>query len=135
MCCRAEAPTRPEVVRNSSPEVGLHQSPTEKKGQGEPVRGRPVPSHVPTHAQPPPRRGVLHWVRGRALVRMDSPQEERRFEPLVPPTNEAALRPERDRRSRRKGQVSGDEGPEPPSAPVGGIRQSDLQRTPILRIL
>src|SRR5467141_2878069 len=33
------------------PEVGLHQCAIEKKGQGAPVRGRPVPYHVPTHAQ------------------------------------------------------------------------------------
>jgi len=33
------------------------------------VRGRPVPYHVPTHAQTAAKRGVLSWLRGWALAR------------------------------------------------------------------
>ena len=32
-------------------EVGLHQCPSERKGEGVPVRSLPVPSHVPSHPQ------------------------------------------------------------------------------------
>jgi hypothetical protein len=32
-------------------EVGLHQRPSERKGEGVPVRSLPVPSHVPSHPQ------------------------------------------------------------------------------------
>ena len=32
-------------------EVGLHQCPSERKGEGVPVRSLHVPSHVPSHPQ------------------------------------------------------------------------------------
>jgi len=32
-------------------EVGLHQCPSERKGEGVPVRSLRVPSHVPSHPQ------------------------------------------------------------------------------------
>jgi hypothetical protein len=39
-----------QTVRNFS-EVGLHQCPSERKGEGVPVRRLHVPSHVPSHPQ------------------------------------------------------------------------------------
>src|SRR5205814_6777741 len=37
--------------RQKFPEVGLHQCPSERKGEGGPVRSLHVPSHVPSHPQ------------------------------------------------------------------------------------
>ena len=50
----AAAPPRPRVVLRQGqnlPEVGLHQYPSERKGEGGPVRSLHVPSHVPSHPQ------------------------------------------------------------------------------------
>ena len=48
------APPRPRVVLHkvrTIREVGLHQCPSERKGEGVPVRSLRVPSHVPSHPQ------------------------------------------------------------------------------------
>jgi hypothetical protein len=51
--CQAAAPPRPRVICNGQNfrEVGLHQCPSERKGQGVPARRLHVPSHVPSHPQ------------------------------------------------------------------------------------
>jgi hypothetical protein len=54
MCPQAAAP--PAVAREFANgqnfrEVGLHQCPSERKGEGVPVRSLRVPSHVPSHPQ------------------------------------------------------------------------------------
>jgi hypothetical protein len=41
------------------PEVGLHQCPSERKGEGGPVRSLPVPSHVPATRRMPPKCGAF----------------------------------------------------------------------------
>src|SRR5438105_13401474 len=50
---QAAAPPRPRVFANGQNfrEVGLHQCPSERKGEGVPVRSLRVPSHVPSHPQ------------------------------------------------------------------------------------
>jgi hypothetical protein len=51
---QAAAPPRPRVVLRQGqnlPEVGLHQCPSERKGEGGAVRNLHVPSHVPSHPQ------------------------------------------------------------------------------------
>src|SRR3954466_12708888 len=50
---QAAAPPRPRVVckRQSLREVGLHQCPSERKGEGVRVRSLRVPSHVPSDPQ------------------------------------------------------------------------------------
>jgi hypothetical protein len=66
-------------------EVGLHQCPSERKGQGVPVPSLHVPSHVPSHPQ------TAAKVRGFSLTastftgEADWLLEERGFELLVPP--------------------------------------------------
>jgi hypothetical protein len=47
------APPRPRVIANGQNfrEVGRHQCPSERKGEGVPVRSLRVPSHVPSHPQ------------------------------------------------------------------------------------
>jgi hypothetical protein len=55
-------------------EVGLHQYPSERKGEGVPVRSLRVPSHVPSHPQTaatassrlddqPARAPIMAWAR------------------------------------------------------------------------
>src|SRR6202022_4645450 len=38
-------------------DVGLHQCPSERKGEGVPVRSLRVPSHVPSHPKPAAKGG------------------------------------------------------------------------------
>jgi hypothetical protein len=49
MCPRPRSDRGRVVLRQGQnlPEVGLHQYPSERKGEGGPVRGLRVPSHVP----------------------------------------------------------------------------------------
>jgi hypothetical protein len=48
----AAAPPRPAFANGQNfREVGLHQCPSERKGEGVPVRRLRVPSHVPSHPQ------------------------------------------------------------------------------------
>jgi len=66
-------------------EVGLHQCPSERKGEGGPVGSLNVPSHVPSHRQ------TAAEVRGFSLTasgftaETDWLLEEDGFEPSVPP--------------------------------------------------
>src|SRR5438270_5222207 len=48
---QAAAPPRPLANGQNFREVGLHQCPSERKGEGVPVRSLRVPSHVPSHPQ------------------------------------------------------------------------------------
>ena len=51
---QAAAPPRPRASFANGQnfrEVGLHQCPSERKGEGVPVRSLRVPSHVPRHPQ------------------------------------------------------------------------------------
>ena len=84
---QAAAPPRPPVVCNGQNfrEVGLHQCPSERKGEGAPVRSLDVPSHVPSH----PRTAAK--VRGFSLTasgfttETDWLLEQSGFELSVPP--------------------------------------------------
>ena len=65
-------------------EVGLHQCPSERKGEGVPVRSLHVPSHVPSHPQTAAKvRGFSPTASGFA-AETDWLLEEGGFEPLVP---------------------------------------------------
>jgi hypothetical protein len=72
-------------------EVGLHQCPSERKGQGVPVRSLRVPSHVPSH----PRTAAK--VRGFSLTapgfaaETDWLLEGDGFELSVPPCDGRAI--------------------------------------------
>jgi hypothetical protein len=50
---QASAPPWPRAICNSHNfrEVGLHQCPSERRGENVPVRSLRVPSHVPSHPQ------------------------------------------------------------------------------------
>jgi hypothetical protein len=84
-------------------EVGLHQCPSERKGEGGPVRSQHVPSHVPSHAQNAAKvRGFSHTASA-FTAETDCLLEQAGFEPLVPLQN---------RRNRGTG----------PMSPTAGIR-------------
>jgi hypothetical protein len=64
--------------------VGLHQCPSERKGEGVPVRRLHVPSHVPGHTQTAAKvRGFSPTAAG-CIAEIDSPLEGGGFEPSVP---------------------------------------------------
>ena len=66
-------------------EVGLHQCPSERKGEGGPVRSLPVPSHVPSHPQTAAKvRGFSVTASG-FTAETDCLLEQRGFELTVPP--------------------------------------------------
>ena len=71
--------------------MGLHQCPSERNGEGGPVRRLYVPSHVPSHPQ------TAAEVRGFSLTaagftaETDWLLEETGFEPSVPPSSCAVL--------------------------------------------
>src|SRR3954449_2625638 len=61
-----------------------HQCPSERRGEGGPVRTLHVPSHVPSHPQNAAKvRGFSRTVSA-FTAETDSPLEEGGFEPLVP---------------------------------------------------
>ena len=65
--------------------VGLHQCPSERKGEGGPVRSLHVPSHVPSHPQNAAKvRGFSHTASA-FTAETDCLLEQRRFELSVPP--------------------------------------------------
>jgi hypothetical protein len=66
------------------PEVGLHQCPSERKGEGAPVRSLRAPSEVPSQPQNAPKlRGFSRKAWG-FTAETDCLLEESGFEPLVP---------------------------------------------------
>jgi probable HAF family extracellular repeat protein len=64
--------------------VGLHQCPSERKGEGGPVRSLPVPSHVPSHRQTPAKVRGFSPTAPRYTGETDWLLEEAGFEPSVP---------------------------------------------------
>jgi len=64
--------------------VGLRQRPPEKKGKEGRVRGQPVPSLVPMHAQTAAKPRHSSAPALGFSVETDSLLEETGFEPLVP---------------------------------------------------
>ena len=65
--------------------MGLHQCPSERKGEGVPVRSLRVPSHVPSHPQTAAKvRGFSPIASGFA-AETDWLLEGGGFEPTVPP--------------------------------------------------
>jgi hypothetical protein len=91
---QAAAPPRPRVVLRQGqnlPEVGLHQCPSERKGEGGPVRSLHVPSHVPSHPQNAAKvRGFSRTVSA-FTAETDWLLEESGFEPLVPLATEMLI--------------------------------------------
>jgi hypothetical protein len=85
---QAAAPPRPRVVLRQGQnfrEVGLHQCPSERKGERGPVRSRHVPSHVPSHPQNAAKvRGFSRTASGFA-AETDWLLEQAGFELAVPP--------------------------------------------------
>jgi hypothetical protein len=84
---QATAPPRPRVVLRQGqdlPKVGLHQCPSERKGEGGPVRGLHVPSHVPSHPQNAAKLQGFSRTASAFTAETDCLLEEAGFEPLVP---------------------------------------------------
>ena len=83
---RAAAPPRParrwQKVRTFQ-EVGLHQFPSERKGEGVPVPSLPVPSHVPRHPQTATKVRGFSLTASGFTAETDWPLEEAGFEPSV----------------------------------------------------
>ena len=71
--------------------MGLHQCPSERKGEGAPVRSLGVPSHVPSHPQTAAKvRGFSRTASG-LTAETDWLLEESGFEPLVPLATEMLI--------------------------------------------
>ena len=79
-------------------EVGLHQCPSERKGQGVPVRSLRVPSHVPSQPQTAGKvRGFSPIASGFA-AETDWLLEGDGFELSVPPCDGRAIQDDRHQR-------------------------------------
>ena len=84
---QAAAPPRPRVVLRQGrnlPEVGLHQCPSERKGEGGPVRSLHVPSHVPSHPQNAAKVRGFSRTASAFTAETDCLLEQAGFELLVP---------------------------------------------------
>jgi hypothetical protein len=64
--------------------VGLHQCPSERNGEGAPVRSLRVPSHVPSHPQTAAKVRGFSPIASRFTAETDWLLEEAGFEPSVP---------------------------------------------------
>ena len=65
-------------------EVGLHQCPSERTGEGAPVRRLRVPSHVPSHSQTAAKVRGFSPIASGFTAETDWLLEQRGFELLVP---------------------------------------------------
>jgi hypothetical protein len=72
-------------------EVGLHQCPSERKGEGGPVRSLHVPSHVPNHPQNAAKVRSFSRTASAFTAETDCLLERSGFEPLVPLLQRALL--------------------------------------------
>jgi hypothetical protein len=84
---QAAAPPRPRVVLRQGqnlPEVGLHQCPSERKGEEGPVRSLRVPSHVPNHPQDAAKVRGFSRIASPFTAETDWLLEGSGFEPTVP---------------------------------------------------
>ena len=70
-------------------EVGLHQCPSERKGEGVPVRSRHVPSHVPSHTTTAAKVRGFSLTASGFTAETDWLLEEDGFELSVPPERKA----------------------------------------------
>ena len=70
-------------------EVGLHQCPSERKGEGVPVRRLRVPSHVPSQPQTAAKVRGFSRTASAFTAETDCLLEQSGFEPLVPLTLDA----------------------------------------------
>ena len=92
----------PRLLQNFPEVVGLHQCPSERKGEGGPVRGLRVPSHVPSLPQNAAKMPGFSCTVPAFTAETDCLLEESGFEPLVPLTHNAANAGERDEPSAEK---------------------------------
>jgi hypothetical protein len=69
--------------------VGLHQCPSERKGEGVPVRSLRVPSHVPRQPQTAAKVRGFSLTAARCTAETDWLLEEAGFELSVPPERKA----------------------------------------------
>ena len=72
-------------------EVGLHQCPSERKGEGVPVRRLRVPSHVPSQPQTAAKVRGFSPIASGFTAETDWLLERTRFELAVPPRSRARL--------------------------------------------
>jgi hypothetical protein len=82
-----QAGAQPHVVLRQAqnlPEVGLHQCPSERKGEGGPVRSLHVPSHVPSHPQNAAKVRGFSPSASAFTAETDCLLEGTGFEPAVP---------------------------------------------------
>src|ERR1700720_1150828 len=83
---QAATPPRPRVVckRSDFREAGLHQCPSERKGEGVPVRRLRIPSHVPSNRQTAAKGRGFSPIASGFTAETDWLLEEAGFEPSVP---------------------------------------------------
>ena len=86
MIYKVAIPPRCAVTANhpSFHKVGLHQCPSEKKGQGAPGHRQPVPSRVPFARQTAPKPRASSYAASRFTTEKDSLAEGNAFEISVP---------------------------------------------------
>jgi hypothetical protein len=83
-------------------EVGLHQCPSERKGEEAPVCSLPVPSHVPSHPQTAAKVRGFSPIASGFTAETDWLLEEDGFEPSVPLVSRGAIRSRSARKARRR---------------------------------
>jgi hypothetical protein len=90
---QAAAPPRPRVFckRQNFREVGLHQCPSERKGEGVPIRSLRIPSHVPSHPQTAAKVRGFSPIASGFTAETDWLLEEDGFELVVPLSKRTAV--------------------------------------------
>ena len=115
MCLRPRPIAAPRVIckRQNFREVGLRQCPSERKGEGVPVRSLHVPSHVPSHPQNAAKVRRFSPTAPGCTAETDWLLEESGFEPLVPLATEMLIELARGITNATRMLAVGDIGPVP----------------------
>jgi hypothetical protein len=93
------------------PEVGLHQCPSERKGEGGPVRSLHVPSHVPSPPENAAKVRGFSRTASAFTAETDCLLEQSGFEPSVPPDRcRRHINPPHSKRERSSAKTSGKNG-------------------------
>jgi hypothetical protein len=116
-------------------EVGRHQCPSERKGEGVPVRRLRVPSHVPSHPQTAAKVRGFALTAARCTAETDCLLEEGGFELSVPVARTQNRfgkwnRHRGEKRSRNTVVLSGTVGSNPPSSSGGSDANSARRSYP-----
>src|SRR5438045_9403814 len=128
MCPRRDPTALRVVLRQGQNllEVGLHQCPSERKGEGGPVRSLHVPSHVPSQPQNAAKVRGFSLSAPRFTAETDWLLEGAGFEPSVPRGHVEDANIRHRRASARRCSRRGPSAKWSPSAPNGANRYRDI---------